>query len=184
MEAPGTAGALIRPYAGVWPRIGRDVFVAPGATIVGDVEIGDGASIWYGCVLRGDVAAIRVGANSNIQDGTIVHVSGRQPGIADIGDNVTVGHKVIIHACTLEPGCFIGVGAIVMDRAVIESGAMVAAGALVTPGKRVPRGQLWGGSPAVYMRDLTAEEIDYNAATIGRYGALAANHKGSAKGTG
>ncbi len=172
-------GAIIRPYKGIWPRIGKDVFIAPGAAIIGDVEIGDGASVWFQCVLRGDVAKITVGANTNIQDGSIVHVSRRAPGEAVIGDNVTIGHNVIIHACTLESGCFIGMGAIVMDHSVVESGAMVAAGALVTPRKRIPAGELWGGRPATLMRVLSEEEAAYNGKTIASYQQLAANHLAS-----
>ena len=158
---------VILPYRGVRPKIASDAFVAETAVIIGDVEIGAGSSIWYGCVLRGDVNRIRVGRGTNLQDGTIVHCNhdpagdyretgGGEPTV--IGDGVTAGHMALIHACTIESGAFIGMRSVVMDRAVVESGAMVAAGALVTPGKRIGKGQLWAGSPAKHLRDLSAEE--------------------------
>jgi carbonic anhydrase/acetyltransferase-like protein (isoleucine patch superfamily) len=153
------------------------VFVAPTAAVIGNVVVGPGSSLWYQVVVRGDVNSIRIGANVNLQDGTVVHVSRRPGGGTIIGDDVTAGHLVLIHACTIEPRAFIGMRATVMDGAVVESDAMVAAGALVTPGKRVARGQLWAGQPARFMRDLTAEEIAYNAATAAHYRGLAAEHR-------
>jgi len=140
------------------PRIDPSAFIAPGCRIIGDVEIGPEASVWYNCVIRGDVNRIVIGARSNIQDGTIIHESSK-PLPTLIGDDVLVGHAVILHGCTLESGSFVGMRATVMDGAVVESGAMVAAGALVAPGKRIPAGQLWGGSPARFMRKLTEAEI-------------------------
>lgn len=160
--------AQILPYRGVMPKIHPDAFVAETAAIIGDVEIGPGSSIWYGCILRGDVNKIRVGAGTNLQDGTIVHVNHDRSGDyretgggmpTHIGDNVTVGHQALIHACTIESGAFIGMAAVVMDGVVVEGTAMVAAGALVTPGKRVARGELWGGRPAKPMRSLTEQEL-------------------------
>ena len=156
---------LIREFNGVSPKIHETAFVADNAAIIGDVEIGPRASIWYGVVIRGDMNRIRIGANTNIQDGTVIHVDSEGEhwnGLPTlIGDKVTVGHRVMLHACTLEDRSFVGMSATVLDGAVIESGAMVAAGALVTPGKRVLKGQLWGGTPAKYMRDLRPEEVDY-----------------------
>lgn len=149
---------LIRNYKGTTPKIAEGVFVAENAVIIGDVEIGAQSSIWYGCVLRGDVERIRIGKRTNIQDGTIVHVTADKFGTF-IGDDVLVGHNAIIHGCTLEDGAFVGMGAIVLDGAVVESGAMVAAGALVTPGKVVKAGELWGGNPAKKMRDLSPDQI-------------------------
>lgn len=154
MSAPG---AVILPYRGTEPRIAPDAFIAPGAVVIGDVEIGPGAGIWFGCVLRGDVSPIRIGARTNVQDGTVVHVS-RGDGPTLIGDDVTIGHMALLHACVLEDRSFVGMKACVMDKAVVESDAMVAAGALLTPDKRVPRGQLWAGSPARFVRQLTDEE--------------------------
>jgi carbonic anhydrase/acetyltransferase-like protein (isoleucine patch superfamily) len=154
-----THGPIILPWKGVHPSIAETAFIAPGATVVGDTVIGADSSIWFGCVLRGDVNEIRVGQRSNIQDGTVVHVTGGGLGTY-VGDDVLVGHGCILHACTLESGCFVGMGATLLDGVVVETGAMVAAGAMVSPGKRVPRGELWAGSPARKMRDMTAEEIE------------------------
>lgn len=156
---------IIREFNGVSPKIHETAFVAETAAIIGNVEIGPKASIWYGVVIRGDMNYIRIGENSNIQDGTVIHVDSEGEhwnGLPTIiGDNVTVGHRVMLHACTLEDHSFVGMSATVLDGAVVEGGAMVAAGALVTPGKRVPKGQLWGGTPARYMRDLKPEELEY-----------------------
>ena len=156
---------IIREFNGVSPKIHETAFIAENAAIIGDVEIGPKSSIWYGVVIRGDMNYIRIGANTNIQDGTVIHVDSEgehwngQPTL--IGDNVTVGHRAMLHACTLEDNSFVGMSATVLDGAVVESGAMVAAGALVTPGKRVLKGQIWGGMPARYMRDLRQDEKDY-----------------------
>ena len=169
-------GPLVLPYRGILPRIAASAFIAPGAVIIGDVEIGERANIWFGCVLRGDVAAIRVGADTNLQDGTVVHVSTSKPPTV-IGARVTVGHMALIHACRLEDASFVGMKACVSDGAVVESGAMVAMGALVTPGKRVPAGELWGGNPARAMRPLRAEERDYIAELPGHYVELAAEYR-------
>jgi carbonic anhydrase/acetyltransferase-like protein (isoleucine patch superfamily) len=163
---------VILPYRGIMPKLAADVWIAPTASVIGDVEIGPGSGIWFGCVLRGDVHDIRIGARTNIQDGTVIHVNHAGPG-THIGDDVTVGHMALIHACTLETGSFVGMKACVMDEAVVEQGAMVAAGALVTPGKRVPAGQLWAGSPAVYRRDVTDKELAGFASTAERYAGLA-----------
>jgi carbonic anhydrase/acetyltransferase-like protein (isoleucine patch superfamily) len=163
---------IIRPYKTILPRIGQRVFLADNAAIIGDVEIGDEASIWFGCTVRGDVNDIKIGARTNIQDGTVIHVSSTLQGTY-IGDDVTVGHMAMLHACTIEDASFIGMMACVMDGAHVETGAMVAAGALVTPGKRVPKGQLWGGSPAKFMRELTQEEKDYIPYSAGHYVRLA-----------
>jgi carbonic anhydrase/acetyltransferase-like protein (isoleucine patch superfamily) len=168
--------ALILPWKGVTPRIAADAFIAPTATLIGDVEIGPQSSVWFNCVLRADVHHIRVGARSNIQDGTIVHESSA-PLPTLIGDDVLVGHAVILHACTLESGCFVGMRATLMDGAVVEGGAMVAAGALVGPGKRVPRGELWGGAPARFMRKLTDAEIAGLTEGAAGYVALAAQYR-------
>jgi carbonic anhydrase/acetyltransferase-like protein (isoleucine patch superfamily) len=168
--------AFILPFAGKTPIIAPDAFVAPSATVIGDVVIGPGSSIWYGCILRGDYNVIRVGASSNIQDGSVLHIDSRTSG-AIVGDDVTVGHMCLIHACTLESGSFVGNKATVMDGAVVESGAMVAAGALVTPNKRVPAGELWGGSPARKLRDLTPEQRATLTLTAKAYAAFAQEHR-------
>ncbi len=161
-------GPILLPHHDIWPRIAEDAFVAPGVFVAGEVTIGAESGIWPGCVLRGDVNHIAIGVSTNIQDATVIHVSGRgSPTI--IGDEVTVGHHCLIHACTLQDRSFIGMRATVMDDAVVETGAMVAAGALVTPGKRVLAGELWVGSPAKKMRDLTADEIAGFQSTVDRY---------------
>lgn len=152
-----TMAPLIRPFRGQTPRIAPGAFVAPGAMVIGDVEVGALASVWYGVIIRADVNVVRIGARSNIQDGTVVHVSSLKQGTF-IGADVSIGHMALIHACTLEDGCFVGMRACVMDQAVVETGAMVAAGALVTPGKRVKSGELWAGSPARMVRLVSAEE--------------------------
>jgi len=150
---------LILPYGNSMPRVAGNAFIAPNATLVGDVEIGAETSIWFQCVLRGDDQEIRVGSRTNIQDGTVVHVASQTQGCY-IGDDVTIGHMALIHACTLEDGCFVGMKATVMDLAVVESGAIVAAGALVPPGKIVKSGQLWAGTPARMVRELTDSDLE------------------------
>lgn len=147
----------ILPYKGILPKIAPDAFIAPGAAIIGDVEIGSQVGIWFNCVIRGDVAQIRIGDRTNIQDGTVIHVT-RNGHPTIIGKGVTVGHKAMLHACRLEDGCFIGMGAIIMDDAIVETGAMVAAGAVVPPRKIIKSGQIWAGNPAKPLRDLTPEE--------------------------
>lgn len=163
---------LILPYRGVMPTIADGVFVAPTATVIGDVEIGPECAIWFGVTIRGDMNVIRIGRRSNVQDGTVIHVDSIKYGTL-IGDDVTIGHGAIVHACTLEDGCFIGMGATVMDGAVIESKAMVAAGTLVPPGKRVKSGELWAGVPAKFMRPLNSGDLDYMARVPPIYAALA-----------
>lgn len=151
---------LIKSFGDISPTIAEDAFIAETAVVIGDVHIGAGASVWYGVTIRGDVNYIRVGAGTNIQDGTVVHVT-RKTHPTIIGQNVTIGHMALLHGCTIQDEAFIGMGATVMDGVVVESQAMVAAGSLVTPGKVVKSGQLWGGSPARYMRDLTPEELAF-----------------------
>ncbi len=159
---------MIRPFKNVSPKINSSAFVAENAVVIGDVEIGAESSVWYSCVLRGDVNDIKIGACTNIQDGTVIHVSSTTQGTY-IGDDVTIGHMALLHACTIGNRAFIGMQACVMDDCVIEDEAMVAAGALVTPGKRIPSRQLWSGRPAKFMRDLTAEEIEFLKFSASRY---------------
>lgn len=167
--------AALLPYCGIRPRLAPRVFIAPGATVIGDVEIGAEASIWFGCVVRGDVNVVRIGERTNIQDGTVIHVAKEGQGTF-IGADITIGHMALLHACTLEDGAFIGMRATVMDDAMVEGGAMVAAGALVTPGKRVRRGELWAGSPAKKIRELTDADRLAMAKLAPRYVALAADY--------
>ena len=149
-------GPILLPYRGVMPRVAKSAFIAPGVALIGDVEIGEEATIWFNCALRGDVAPIRVGARTNIQDGTIVHTSSGVPTI--IGAGVTIGHQCLIHACTLDDACLVGMGAIVMDRAHVETGGWVGAGAMVTENKRIKAGELWLGRPAKFARAVNEEE--------------------------
>lgn len=160
------------------PQLADDVFVAPGAQIIGRVTIGAGSSVWYNCVLRGDVGAIHVGARTNIQDGSIVHVTGGRFD-THIGDDVLIGHGCIIHGCTLADHAFIGMGAVVLDGAVVESDAMLAAGALLTPGKIVRSGELWAGRPAKLLRPLSAAETAGNRAGAAGYARLAQLYRAS-----
>jgi gamma-carbonic anhydrase len=155
-------GPLILPFEGKTPKIHDTAFIAPGAVIIGDVEIGPQASIWYNCVLRADINAIRIGARTNIQDGSVIHVEsdygdGGHPAI--IGEDVLIGHMALVHGATLMDRAFVGMGAIVMDGCVIEGDAMLAAGAMLTPGKRLPSRQLWSGRPAKFMRELDDQGI-------------------------
>lgn len=162
------SGPTILPYNGVWPNIAEDAFVASNCSIIGDVTIGAGVSVWFNCVVRGDEQKVTIGARSNIQDGTVIHVHSLKQGTY-IGRDVTVGHMALIHAATLEDGAFVGMGAIVLDEAVVEGGALLAAGALLAPGKRVPRGELWAGRPARFVRKLAAEELAGFDLTVDNY---------------
>jgi gamma-carbonic anhydrase len=144
---------------GKTPQIDDSAFIAPGTRIIGDVTIGPESSIWYNCVIRAEVNRIVIGARTNIQDGSVVHCDGPMPGVPDgfptiIGDDVLVGHNVLLHGCILHDRAFVGLSATVMNGAVIEGDAMLAAGAMLTQGKRIEARQLWAGSPARFVRDL------------------------------
>jgi carbonic anhydrase/acetyltransferase-like protein (isoleucine patch superfamily) len=163
---------MIIAHLGRTPRLGRSTWIAPNATVIGDVELGDDVSIWFGTVVRGDVHSIRIGDGTNIQDNSVVHVTtGKHATV--IGRNVTVGHGVTLHGCTVEEGALIGIGSIVLDAAVIGAGAMVGAGALVTPGTVIPPGMLAIGSPARVKRPLSGEELEYVRTSAPNYVALA-----------
>ena len=156
----------IRPYRGVLPTLGARTYIDPAATVIGDVVLGDDVSIWPMTVVRGDVNFIRIGARSNVQDGTVIHVSHDGPhaklgGFATvIGEDVTIGHKAIIHACRIEDAALIGMGAVILDGAVVKKHGFVGAGALVAPGKVVGEGELWLGNPARLARRLSDAEIE------------------------
>ncbi len=160
------------------PHIHPSAFIAPGARIIGDVSIGADSSIWYNCVLRGDVERISIGARSNVQDGSVVHVTRKRHG-TEIGDDVLIGHMAMVHGCVIESHGFIGLGAIIMDACVVEEGGMLAAGAMLTPGKRIGRDELWAGRPARLLRMLTPEEIIRNRAGVASYVELAQQHRAS-----
>jgi gamma-carbonic anhydrase len=169
-------GPVLIVHKKVVPDVHPTTFLADTARVIGDVVIGAESGIWFGCIVRGDVNYIRIGARTNIQDGTVIHVTGGgHPTI--IGDDVTVGHMALLHACTIESGAFVGMKACVMDGAVVETGAMVAAGALVTNNKRIPTGQLWAGSPAQYMRDLTPGESANIPVSARKYADLASIYR-------
>jgi carbonic anhydrase/acetyltransferase-like protein (isoleucine patch superfamily) len=159
------------------PRFGAGVFLAPGAVVVGDVELGDDVSFWFHTVARGDVHSIRIGAGTNVQDGTVIHVTHeKHPTV--IGAGVVVGHAAVLHGCTIEDGALSGIGARVLDGAVVEAGAMVGAGALVAPGHRVAGGRLALGIPARAGRARSVGERDNIAAIRDRYIALKESYRG------
>lgn len=155
----------LRGYRAAMPKLGRRVYLDPAATVIGDVELGDDVSIWPGAVLRGDVERIRIGARSNVQDGAIVHVTHDGPYTPGgfpcaVGEDATIGHAAVLHACTVGDCCLIGAHATVLDGAVVKHHAFVGAGALIAPGKIVGEGELWIGNPARRVRTLTDREID------------------------
>ncbi len=175
----------IRRFADCLPRIAAGAYVDEAALVIGDVEIGEDSSLWPQVVARGDVHSIRIGARTNIQDGSILHVTqdnAFSPGghALVIGDEVTVGHGAILHGCTVEDRCLVGMGATVLDGAVVRSGAMIAAGALVPPGKDLAGGHLYVGSPARPARPLRPEERDYLAFSAAHYVELKARHQATA----
>ncbi|NVN97919.1 MAG: gamma carbonic anhydrase family protein [Geobacteraceae bacterium] len=155
---------MIKTFRNIAPSISKNAFISETAVIIGDVSIGSMSSIWYNVVIRGDVNSIIIGSRTNIQDNSLLHVTGRK-GEHDtghpliIGDNVTIGHCVTLHGCTVEHSAFVGMRAIVLDRVRVGRGAMIAAGSLVTEGTVIPPETLWIGSPARYKRNLTVSEI-------------------------
>jgi carbonic anhydrase/acetyltransferase-like protein (isoleucine patch superfamily) len=150
--------ATIRPFGGKAPRLHESVFAVDGALVIGDVEIGPDSSLWFGTIVRGDVNFIRLGARTNVQDHTVIHVTSRtHPTV--VGDDVTLGHRVTLHGCTVRDRCLVGIGAVIMDGAVVGEDAMVGAGALVPPRMIVPPRTLAVGSPAKVKRELTDAEV-------------------------
>lgn len=148
---------MIVAHKGIAPQFDASVFIAPGACVIGDVWIGEKSSLWFNVVVRGDVNFIRIGSRTNIQDGSIVHVT-RATHPTIIGSDVTVGHRVTLHGCTVEDGCLVGIGAIVLDGAVVGASSLVAAGSVIVPGTKIPPGSLVMGSPGRVKRSLSAEE--------------------------
>jgi len=182
-------GVTLLPINGKIPRIHSSAFIAPGCRIIGDVEIGPDASVWYNCVVRGDANRIVIGARTNIQDGSVVHCdspSPRRPGgfPTIIGDDVLIGHMVMLHGCTLEDRAFVGLGSIVMDGCRIASDGMLAAGAMLTPGKAIASRQLWTGRPAAYARDLTDAALEDMRAGVAGYVRNAGFHAEALRGHG
>ena len=149
---------MIISYNGHTPVIPGSVFLAPSVDVIGDVTLGEEASLWFGTVVRGDIHYIRIGHRTNVQDNCTVHVTEKlYPTI--VGDEVTVGHNVILHGCVVHDRCLIGMGAVVMDDVEVGEGSLVAAGAVVTPGTKIPPGSLYGGVPARHLRPVTTEEF-------------------------
>ncbi len=167
-------------YKDKHPVIGEDVFIADSAELIGDVTVGDRSSIWYKSVLRGDLMPVRVGEETNIQDGSILHVTHDQwPCI--IGSRVTIGHGAIIHACTIEDEVLIGMGAVILDGAIVETHSLVAAGSVIRPGIRVPSGYLVAGNPAQVKRPLKDEELEGIRFSVGEYLRLSEEYRGIIK---
>src|ERR1043165_8201958 len=157
--------AIVRSFGGARPQIGREVFLAENCALIGDVVVGDASSIWYSVVLRGDECEIRIGTRTNLQDGTVVHVTSERFGTT-IGDDCTIGHAAIVHGCTIEDHCLIGMGATILDGARIGRGSLVGAGALVTPGTVIPPRSLVLGAPGRVVRPVNPkerEQIEYGA---------------------
>lgn len=148
-------------FNGKSPKLGQNVYIADGVRLIGDIEIGNDSSVFFNAVLRADISSIRIGDRTNIQDNVSIHLS-HEEGVS-VGNDVTVGHNAVLHACTIEDHCLIGMGAIVMDGAIIRKNSVVAAGALVPPNKEYPEGSLIIGAPAHIGRSLTVEEIETNA---------------------
>lgn len=169
-------GAIVLRYGDKFPDLARAAFVAPGAAVIGDVALGEDASIWYQCAVRGDVNWIRIGRRSNLQDGVIVHVdTGRWP--TRVGDEVTVGHRVILHGCTVEDLCLIGMGAVVLNDVVVGTGSLVAAGAVVLEGTQIAPRSLVAGVPAKVRRTLEADELEEFRHSAAHYVELARAHR-------
>jgi carbonic anhydrase/acetyltransferase-like protein (isoleucine patch superfamily) len=164
----------IRPYQGTTPTIAASAYVDEQAAVIGDVTIGEDSSVWPMCSIRGDVNAVRIGARTSIQDGSVIHVTHRHAARPEghatvIGDEVTVGHKVILHGCTIEHRCLIGMGSLILDGAVIRSQVLLGAGSLVTEGKELEGGYLWLGQPARRVRPLTEQELQWFAYSAQHY---------------
>ncbi|MDA3645468.1 gamma carbonic anhydrase family protein [Saccharopolyspora indica] len=160
---------------GIDPQIDPEAFVAPGAALIGRVSLAAGSSVWYNAVLRGDMETISIGAGSNVQDGCVVHADPGFP--AAVAEGVTVGHKAVLHGCTVQRGCLIGMGAVVLNGARIGAGSLVAAGAVVLEGTEVPPGSMVAGTPAKVRRELTEEERQALALSAEHYTQLAAKHR-------
>ncbi len=173
----------IRTFDGITPQLGDQVWIDPSAVVIGDVVVGDHSSIWPLTAVRGDVNKIRIGSRTNIQDGSVLHVTHSNPvspgGYAlTIGNDVTAGHKVLLHGCTIGDRCLIGMGSIIMDGAELQSDIILAAGSLVTEGKVLESGYLWCGSPAKRLRKLTDKELEFLPYVAGHYVKLAQKYRG------
>ncbi|MEW5693181.1 MAG: gamma carbonic anhydrase family protein [Candidatus Hydrogenedentota bacterium] len=166
---------MLISYKGKEPRLGTNVFIADTARVIGDVEIGDNSSIWYGAIIRGDVGYIRIGKNTNIQDNSVIHIYEHLPVL--IGDEVTIGHNVVLHGCIIQSRVIIGIGAIVLDEAEVSEDCIIAAGSVVTPGTKVQGGTLYMGVPARMKRKLTDKEIAHIRESAAGYIGLARGYR-------
>ena len=174
-------GVNIIPIHGKVPKIHETAFIAPGCTIIGDVEIGANSSIWYNCVLRADVASIRIGERTNVQDGSVLHCDGPKPGDEDgcpliIGDDVLIGHMAMVHGCTIHDRGFVGLGAIAMNKSVIASDSMLGAGAMLTERKAMGERELWTGRPAKMTRELVEPVVAGMQLGVAHYAENAKHH--------
>jgi carbonic anhydrase/acetyltransferase-like protein (isoleucine patch superfamily) len=168
-------GAMLCRYTDAVPDIGERVFVAPGAAVVGRVRLHDDTSVWFGCVLRGDVSGIELRERSNVQDGTIVHTGDRDPTL--VGEEVVVGHRAVVHGCTIGGGTLVGIGATVLDGASVGEGCVIGAGALVIAGAQIPARSLVLGVPGKVVRTLTAADEEFHRKLALKYTRLAHNHR-------
>ena len=168
-------GALFERYLGSVPRVAADAYVAPGAAIVGDVELAPESSVWFGCVLRGDVNRIVVRERSNVQDGSVLHVGDLDPTI--VGEEVVIGHRAVVHGCTIGGGTLVGIQSTILDGAKIGEGCIIGSCALVTAGADIPAHSLVLGVPGKVVRTLTAADEAFHRALAGKYTRLAHNHK-------
>ncbi len=168
-------GALFQRYLGFVPQVAEDAYVAPGAMLIGRVHLGPQASVWPGCVLRADIAEIRVGARSNLQDGTVVHLGDEDPTI--LGEDVVVGHRAVLHGCTIGDACLVGIQATLLDGCRIGPGSVIGAGALVPAGREVPARSLVLGMPGQVVKSLPPDNEAFNRALAAKYTRLAHNHR-------
>lgn len=170
----------VQAFGGKRPALGSNVFVAPSASVVGDVQLGSGSSVWYGAIIRGDVNSVSIGEKTNVQDNVLIHVARHNPAKTArptvIGSNVTIGPGATIHAATIEDCVVVGMGATLMDGSKVESRSVVAAGALVPPGTTIPSGQVWAGAPAKFLRSLMEDEAAFVSAAADSYLELASQH--------
>ena len=159
---------MLIKYKKIKPKISKNVFIAPGSYVIGDVKIGSKSNIWFNTVIRGDVEKIEIGSNTNIQDLTMVHCTTNGHG-TQIGSNVTIGHNCVIHDCKIEDNSLIGMSSTVLDGAIVKKSSMLAAGSLLTQGKIIETGELWAGKPAKFLRKLTNEEMKFIKKSAVRY---------------
>jgi len=169
-----TVGERLQRFLARKPTLSNDVFIAPSASVIGDVRLGERSSVWYGCVLRGDINYIRIGRCTNVQDGTVIHLADDYPAL--VGDYVTIGHAAVVHACEVQDECLVGMNATILDGAVIGTRSIVAAGSLVPQGMEVPPGSLVAGVPARVRRNLSGQEQEGLKAWAEKYLEVAEAH--------